>query len=338
MNAKDLINVEKNESSVLPAKSRTSEADSNPIVIALGIIVSHILFSTLSCSALFGWGYVDALYFTVVTFTTVGYGDITPKTDLERAFGIIYMLFSISIVGFAMGIFFSELTATEDERIEKLRRAIVDDDSWKDDSKGRRRLVATNPNSRVLYDALAILVTILVFGTSIAKWEGLSWVDGIYFSIVSATTIGYGDVHPTSNSGKLATSIFLLLGCSMLGWATTHVARIPFSYRRERKQMQVLRRYGRVLDHDELKDFTKGCRNPQYCTKAEFTLRMLQALKMVDPGNVEMCERRFDSLDLTSDGRLSTKELSLSFPKQDEKIRRKDEIYMKGHYSKKKKN
>jgi voltage-gated potassium channel Kch len=35
---------------------------------------------------------VDALYFSVATISTVGYGDIAPKTTLGKLFTIFYLL------------------------------------------------------------------------------------------------------------------------------------------------------------------------------------------------------------------------------------------------------
>jgi hypothetical protein len=41
----------------------------------------------------------DALYFTVTTFATVGYGDISPRTELARVLAMVQMLAGLVAVG-----------------------------------------------------------------------------------------------------------------------------------------------------------------------------------------------------------------------------------------------
>lgn len=41
--------------------------------------------------------YFDALYFTTATMTTVGYGDITPVTNLGKVLAICFMLSGTAI-------------------------------------------------------------------------------------------------------------------------------------------------------------------------------------------------------------------------------------------------
>jgi hypothetical protein len=45
-----------------------------------------------------GWSAVDALYFSVVTLATIGYGDLTPTTDLSKLFTVVYVLIGIGLV------------------------------------------------------------------------------------------------------------------------------------------------------------------------------------------------------------------------------------------------
>jgi hypothetical protein len=45
-----------------------------------------------------GWRWIDSLYFSVITLTTVGYGDLSPQTDLGKIFSMLYILAGIGII------------------------------------------------------------------------------------------------------------------------------------------------------------------------------------------------------------------------------------------------
>lgn len=59
------------------------------IYIASGSLVYHYVE---------GWSYLDCLYFSVVTLTTVGFGDITPQTDAGKAFTIFYIMVGVGVI------------------------------------------------------------------------------------------------------------------------------------------------------------------------------------------------------------------------------------------------
>jgi len=59
------------------------------LVIILGTIVYHYLE---------GWTWVDSFYFSVITLTTVGYGDFSPQTDGGKLFTIFYIVIGIGII------------------------------------------------------------------------------------------------------------------------------------------------------------------------------------------------------------------------------------------------
>jgi len=84
--------------------------------ILFAFAIGTITFGTVVYMWLEGWSAIDALYFSVVTLATVGFGDLAPTTDAAKLFTTGYILFGIGILaGFA-----SELT--KDRRAVFARR------------------------------------------------------------------------------------------------------------------------------------------------------------------------------------------------------------------------
>ena len=46
--------------------------------------------------------------------------------------------------------------------------------------------------------------------------EGWSWVDALYFTVITLTTIGYGDLHPTTPASKIFTIFFIFIGLGVI--------------------------------------------------------------------------------------------------------------------------
>lgn len=69
-----------------------------PNVIALmSLLVVMVTFSAIIYMLLEGWGFLDAVYFCVVTMSTVGYGDFSPQTPLGKTFTIFYLFIGIGV-------------------------------------------------------------------------------------------------------------------------------------------------------------------------------------------------------------------------------------------------
>lgn len=54
-----------------------------------------VLIGTVTYHFLEGWSVIDSLYFSVVTLTTIGYGDFAPKTDGGKLFTVLYIIVGI---------------------------------------------------------------------------------------------------------------------------------------------------------------------------------------------------------------------------------------------------
>jgi len=65
----------------------------------LFILVLFVLgIGTIFYHTVEGFRYVDALYFSVTTLATVGYGDFAPVTDLGKIFTIFYIFIGLGII------------------------------------------------------------------------------------------------------------------------------------------------------------------------------------------------------------------------------------------------
>tara|TARA_B100000497_G_C7579793_1_gene349100 strand:- start:396 stop:713 length:318 start_codon:yes stop_codon:yes gene_type:complete len=59
------------------------------IILSIGTLTYHILE---------GWSWIDSLYFSVITLTTIGYGDFSPQTDAGKLFTIFYILLGLGMI------------------------------------------------------------------------------------------------------------------------------------------------------------------------------------------------------------------------------------------------
>ena len=70
--------------------------------------------------------------------------------------------------------------------------------------------------------------SLVVVGTVAYRFlEDWSWVDSFYFSVVAISTVGFGDLAPTTDGSKLFTVVYIVFG---VGIITTYLNQ-RFKYR-----------------------------------------------------------------------------------------------------------
>jgi voltage-gated potassium channel len=71
------------------------------------------------------------------------------------------------------------------------------------------------PETRaLLMMALGVVVIGVVFYTNVEHW---SLVNAIYFCVVTLATVGYGDITPTTDTGKIFTVFYIIFGLAVIG-------------------------------------------------------------------------------------------------------------------------
>lgn len=63
------------------------------LVASLLLVIGTIFFHYYEA-----WSYIDAFYFSTMTLTTIGYGDLAPTTGVTKIFTSIYSIFGIGVI------------------------------------------------------------------------------------------------------------------------------------------------------------------------------------------------------------------------------------------------
>lgn len=289
--------------------------DSRFIFIALLGFVFHILSGAFILSLLEGWDFYDAVYFCVVTTTTVGYGDLTPKHPLARLYIVLYVIVSLALISTILATLIGQLL---DQQEEILMAALVGEedpdvpDMSADDSQGNiteQIMNATRSLDLGDYFGLAFssmwFVVILICGMSIFMIvEKLDVLDALYTTIISASTVGFGDFKPTQEVSKVLISIWLV-------FATTCAVKVIADFTDasvKAKQRAVSRRLLTAqMDLGSLRAMDRD--GNQSVDKAEFITEMLIRTGKVDRSEIDLMLMRFSQLDKTKSGEVSLEEV-----------------------------
>ncbi len=76
----------------------------NKLKIACFILVSVIAIGTLGFHVIEGWDFFDSFYTTMITLSTVGYGDFYPQSKVGRLFTIALIIFGVGTMLYSVGL------------------------------------------------------------------------------------------------------------------------------------------------------------------------------------------------------------------------------------------
>ena len=91
----------------------------NQLSLVLIPITVLLLIGTFGYASLEGWSLLDALYATIITVTTVGYGDLSPVTPGGRIFAIFFALGAIGMASYAISAVATRVITWEHNRVEQ---------------------------------------------------------------------------------------------------------------------------------------------------------------------------------------------------------------------------
>ncbi|MBN2052068.1 two pore domain potassium channel family protein [Candidatus Woesearchaeota archaeon] len=86
------------EHSQLSQEDKEKKRIQHRIFSLLGLVIVLLFGSTLIYSHLEGWGFLDSLYFSTTTMTTIGFGDMHPTTPVSKLFTIFFVLTGVAVM------------------------------------------------------------------------------------------------------------------------------------------------------------------------------------------------------------------------------------------------
>src|SRR5215471_13053029 len=76
----------------------------NSLRISILAILGTIAFGTIGYKLIMRWEWFDCFYFTVVTITTIGYGEPAGMTETGRYFTVVLILTGVGTIGYALSV------------------------------------------------------------------------------------------------------------------------------------------------------------------------------------------------------------------------------------------
>ena len=163
-------------SSSSSSSSRKTTDDTTTFLVALiALLVGAFLFIVVGEPL----DSLDAVYLAAMTLSSIGFGDVAPRTQAGKVVGMLLMIIASSTFARAAAIAYK-----------------------------RAHVGSTGSTAQTILSALAVL---LAFGLTMARTEQWDPFTATYFAVTASTTTGYGDVVPTTPQGKLLTIAFSFL-------------------------------------------------------------------------------------------------------------------------------
>jgi len=254
------------------------------------ILATYYGFGGVAYDELEGWTLIDTTYFLTVTVTTVGYGDMVPESDTGKIFTVLYALLGIAFVFAALEPLLHALIFLKDIILAPCTpNEITDtDDVELDIDDLRRGGNWTFKYCSALAAPLMVFLAGIFLGITVLQLE---MIDGVYWSMVSMTTIGYGDIAGSTVLERVLMCFYLPIAVAALADALAAVGNIGTA-----KDL-VFTDFAKKADQLLLSEAGGTDADPsETLTEAEFLISVLLSKGIVDNLTVSAIQLQFKHL------------------------------------------
>jgi len=235
-----------------------------------------------------GWCFQDCVNFITQTMTTVGYGNITPLTANGQTFTSFYAVSGMLLV-------FSSLNDIASFIIEIVRNRYR-----KPQRLNKLQVIVRSVLNMLMWIMILFLIPVigaLIFSTT----EGWDFHQAFYFSVITSTSVGYGDLNVTQSLSVWLNLIYILIACSLTGIALNKIS----SFKRHLNEAELQQILNEIEPSNELIDAIDKS-DPLKITRNEYILHMLQLEGKLDYRNdILRWSKRFTEFDMDRDNYLT---------------------------------
>ncbi|CAI0378818.1 unnamed protein product [Linum tenue] len=172
---------------------------------------------------------LDALYFCVVTMTTVGYGDLVPNSAATKLLACLFVFSGMALVGLIV-------SKAADYLVEKQEILLVKAMHLRDKT-GPTEILKEATTKKAKYKCLltaGIIGVLMVAGTVfLCQVMKLGFIDAFYCVCSTVTTLGYGDKSFSTSGGRLFAVVWIMVSTIGLAQLFLYVAEV-FTESRQR--------------------------------------------------------------------------------------------------------
>jgi voltage-gated potassium channel len=101
----------------------------------------------------------------------------------------------------------------------------------------------TKSQSEALKFKWVVLTAVSVIATGTVFYHyfmPLKWLDAVYFSVITITTVGYGDIHPTNDITKIFTIFYVLIGVGIIAASLNIIVRTAAQRRTKKQKKEII--------------------------------------------------------------------------------------------------
>lgn len=248
-------------------------------------------------------GILDAVYFCIVTMTTVGYGDLVPDSTTSKLLACAFVFSGMALVCLI-------LSKAADYLVEKQEILLVKA-LHLNQEVGQLDMLKEIETNRVRYKCFMVmtfLVVLIVIGTIfLTIIEKLDLVDAFYCVCSTITTLGYGDKSFSTEAGRVFAIFWILTSTICLAQFFFCIAEVNTENRQKALVKWVLTR--KVTNVDlEVADLD----DDGVVGAAEFILYKLKEMGKINQEDISIVMKQFENLDVDQSGTLSCSDIMLA--------------------------